>query len=59
MNSISQDSTNLNDSFSNTKQYDKFFKKILIRDSGVGKSYILLRFADDIFTENFYTTIGF
>jgi Ras-related protein Rab-1A len=58
MNSISQDSTNLNDSFSNTKQYDELFKIVLIGDSGVGKSCILLRFADDTFTENFYTTIG-
>ena len=30
----------------------------MIGDSGVGKSCILLRFADDKFCENFYATIG-
>jgi hypothetical protein len=40
------------------KQYDYTFKIVLIGDSGVGKSCILLRFADDKFNENFYTTIG-
>ena len=58
MNSISQDSTNLNDSLLNIKQIDELFKIVLIGGSGVGKSCILLRFADDTFTENFYTTIG-
>ena len=58
MNSISQDSTNLNDSLLNIKQIDELFKIVLIGDSGVGKSCILLRFADDKFNENFYATIG-
>jgi Ras-related protein Rab-1A len=58
MNSISQDSTNLNDSLLNIKQIDELFKIVLIGDSGVGKSCILLRFADDTFTENCHTTIG-
>jgi Ras-related protein Rab-1A len=37
---------------------DHSFKIVLIGDSGVGKSCILLRFADDKFNDNFYTTIG-
>ena len=37
---------------------DYSFKIVLIGDSGVGKSCILLRFADDKFNDNFYTTIG-
>ncbi len=41
-----------------TKQYDHSFKIVLIGDSGVGKSCILMRFADDKFNENFYATIG-
>ena len=41
-----------------TKQYDHTFKIVLIGDSGVGKSCILMRFADDKFNENFYATIG-
>lgn len=41
-----------------TKQYDFSFKIVLIGDSGVGKSCILMRFADDKFNENFYATIG-
>jgi GTPase SAR1 family protein len=41
-----------------SKQFDYTFKIVLIGDSGVGKSSILLRFADDQFNENFYATIG-
>jgi len=40
------------------KDYDYLYKLLLIGDSGVGKSCILLRFADDAFTENFISTIG-
>ena len=31
---------------------------MLVGDSGVGKSCILLRFADDAFTDSYITTIG-
>uniref|UniRef100_A0A8C1XCL6 Ras-related protein Rab-1A-like n=2 Tax=Cyprinus carpio TaxID=7962 RepID=A0A8C1XCL6_CYPCA len=37
---------------------DYLFKLLLIGDSGVGKSCILLRFADDTYTESFISTIG-
>ena len=40
------------------KQFDYTFKIVMIGDSRVGKSCILLRFADDKFNENFYATIG-
>jgi len=40
------------------KRFDYTFKIVLIGDSGVGKSCILLRFADDQFNEQFYATIG-
>lgn len=33
-------------------------KILLVGDSGVGKSALLLRYTDDIFTESFITTIG-
>jgi len=38
--------------------YDYLFKLLLIGDSGVGKSCLLLRFSDDAFTPSFITTIG-
>jgi len=40
------------------KQYDVLIKLLLIGDSGVGKSSILVRFADDSFSQSFIATIG-
>eukprot|EP00249_Psilotum_nudum_P013169 c24192_g1_i1 orf=566-1171(-) len=39
-------------------EYDYLFKLLLIGDSGVGKSCLLLRFADDTYAENYISTIG-
>jgi hypothetical protein len=39
-------------------EYDYLFKLLIIGDSGVGKSCLLLRFSDDIFTDSFISTIG-
>eukprot|EP01089_Gocevia_fonbrunei_P013154 TRINITY_DN328_c0_g2_i2.p1 TRINITY_DN328_c0_g2~~TRINITY_DN328_c0_g2_i2.p1 ORF type:complete len:208 (-),score=45.37 TRINITY_DN328_c0_g2_i2:92-715(-) len=38
--------------------YDFLFKILIIGDSGVGKSALLLRFADDSYTESYISTIG-
>ena len=39
-------------------QYDMLFKLLLIGDSGVGKTCILFRYADDTFKTTFIATIG-
>jgi Ras-related protein Rab-1A len=39
-------------------EYDFLFKLVLIGDSGVGKSCLLLRFADDTYSDSFISTIG-
>ena len=40
------------------KEYDYLFKLVIIGNSGVGKSSLLLRFADDTFSDTYLTTIG-
>ena len=39
-------------------EYDYLFKILLVGDSGVGKSSLLIRFADDVFCESYISTIG-
>jgi len=42
----------------NQVDYDYLLKLLIIGNSGVGKSCLLFRFADDLYTENYITTIG-
>ena len=39
-------------------KYDFLFKLLIIGESGIGKTCLLLRFTDDSFTANHLTTIG-
>jgi Ras-related protein Rab-1A len=39
-------------------EYDYVFKILLIGNTGVGKSSLLMRFASDIFSESFLPTLG-
>ncbi|CDK27451.1 unnamed protein product [Kuraishia capsulata CBS 1993] len=41
-----------------SRAYDMTMKLLLVGDSGVGKSCLLLRFVEDKFTQSFITTIG-
>ena len=41
-----------------SKEYDHLFKFVMVGNSAVGKSSLLLRFADNEFSENYMTTIG-
>ena len=40
------------------KEYDYIFKIVLIGDTSVGKSSLLVRFSDDQFSDTYVTTIG-
>ena len=40
------------------QNYHYLFKMVLIGDSSVGKSCLLIRFSDDDFNDNYVTTIG-
>ena len=43
---------------SDNQEYDYLFKLLLIGNSSVGKSSLLVRFVDDVWEENFVPTIG-
>ena len=40
------------------KAYDHLFKLLLIGDSGVGKTCLIIRFAEDNFNNTYISTIG-
>ncbi|XP_013103541.1 ras-related protein Rab-35 isoform X2 [Stomoxys calcitrans] len=41
-----------------SRGFDHLFKLLIIGDSGVGKSSLLIRFSDDTFSGSYITTIG-
>lgn len=40
------------------KSYDHLFKLLLIGDSGVGKTCLIIRFSEDSFSGTYISTIG-
>ena len=40
------------------RDYDHLFKIVLVGDSGVGKSSVLMRYTDNSFSESYISTIG-
>ena len=40
------------------EEYDYLFKIVLVGDSGVGKSSLVLKYTDDVYNDNFISTIG-
>ena len=42
----------------NRRDFDHVFKLVIVGDSGVGKSCLLIRLSDDTFTESYISTIG-
>lgn len=51
-------STLANYKLNTVRDYDYLFKLIIIGDSGTGKSSLLSRFADDVYTDSYISTIG-
>ena len=43
---------------SNYVDCDFLFKILIVGDSGVGKSCLLLRYADNVYNDNYISTIG-
>ena len=58
MSSKEEKSSNSKESEKKRKKFYRTFKIVLLGDSGVGKSSILLRFTDGKFNENFHSIIG-
>ena len=41
-----------------SKKYDYLFRILLVGDSGVGKTCILIRFVENTFSQSYLSTIG-
>ena len=55
-NNMAQDSSNINTE--QQQSYDYLFKLLIIGDQATGKSCLLRRFVQDVFSEEYVATIG-
>jgi len=40
------------------KEYEATYKILILGDSGVGKTCLIFRFIEDVFTDSYISTIG-
>ena len=57
-NDVTSDRENMASQVEPRRAYDLLFKLMLVGDSGVGKTCVMVRYTDDSFATTFISTIG-